>query len=220
MEKDKIAKLTLSLYEKMGAKGMKSLTNKERDEAMLKFIFKFLKKDDKILDLACGYGRITIPLAKIGFNIKGIDLVPSLIKEAKRRAKEEKVNVEFKIGDMRGLPYQDESFNKVLCLWSSFNHLLDEDSQIKALQEIHRVLKNKGACLIDMPDFENKWSKEQVKKFGRIVPYILNGLKVFDYVHDKNTLNMIIKFSGFTDYKIKIINLRKRRRIIIFLNKK
>ncbi len=204
----------------MGAKGMESLTNKERDKTMLNFIFKFLKKEDSILDLACGYGRITIPLAEMGFNIKGIDLVPSLIKEAKRRAKKEKVNIDFKIGDMRSLPYPDESFNKVLCLWSSFNHLLNKRSQIKALQEIHRVLKNKGVCLIDLPDFENKWSKEQIKKFGRIVPYTLNEFKVFDYVHDRGTLNEVIRLSGFSNYKIKPMYFGNRKRIILFINKK
>ena len=85
MINDKTAKLAIEFYKKLGSKGMASLTNTKRDNAILKFILKFIKKEDSILDLACGYGRITFPLAKKGYNIAGIDISENLIKDAKEK---------------------------------------------------------------------------------------------------------------------------------------
>ena len=216
---DKTAKLVKETYKKIDAKKMASLTNKEKDKAIIRFILKFLKKSDDILDLACGYGRITIPLAKKGFKIGGIDLASNLIKKGKSEAKRNNLYIKFKVGDMRKLPYKNESFDKILCLWSSFNHLLTENDQIRVLKEIHRVLKKEGVCLIDLPNFENKWSKEQIKKYGRVVPYMIDNIKVIDYVHDRNTLMKIVKSAGFIDYSIKSSNISHRKRIIVILRK-
>ncbi|MBM3234188.1 class I SAM-dependent methyltransferase [Candidatus Pacearchaeota archaeon] len=216
---DKTARLINKTYKKINAKNMASLTNRKRDNATIKFFLKFLKKTDYILDLACGYGRITIPLVKKGFRIEGIDLVSSLIKEAKRKTKKEGIDIKFRIGDMRRLPYKNESFDKVLCLWSSFNHLLTKKDQVKALKEIYRILRKKGICIIDLPNFENKWSKEQIKKYGRVVPYMIKDVKVIDYVHDKRTLKNIAKLAGFKKHIIKFENIDHRRRIIFILKK-
>lgn len=205
----------IEFYKKLGPEGMASLTNKKRDKAILNYISKFLKKSDKILDLACGYGRITIPLAKRGYKIEGIDISPDLIKKARKEAK----GLRFKIGDMRDLPYKNESFDKILCLWSSFNHLLTKKDQLKAINEIYRILKENGICLIELPNGESKWAKANIKKYGRIAPFMIKGLRIINYIHDKKTLNNLAKRSKFKSYKVKFTNIGGRRRIIFVLEK-
>lgn len=219
MKKDKTAKIAIEFYKKLGSKGMASLTNKERDKSILEFILKYIKKEDSVLDLACGYGRITFALKNRGYNVRGIDISPNLIRDAKEKAKKYRLDIEFKVGDMRNLPYPSEEFNKVICLWSSFNHILNKKDQIKTINEIYRVLKGKGIAIIDLPNGETKWAKQNIKKYGRIVPDMINGLKVYNYLHDRNTLKEICEKSNFKKYKIGFARTGGRKRIVVFLLK-
>ncbi len=238
MINDETANLAIEFYKKLGSDGMASLTNKERDDAILNFILKFIKKEDSILDLACGYGRITFRLKTLGYDVSGIDLSENLIKDAKEKAKELNLEINFEEGDMRNLPYSSEKFDKIICLWSSFNHLLDEEDQIKAINEIYRVLKNKGIAIIDLPNGETKWAKDNIEKrrvvlckynqqsynknnqaSERIVPDIINNLEVKNYLHDRSTLREICEKSNFKKYKVSFANIGSRRRIIVLLLK-
>lgn len=216
---DKTSLLAKKFYQKLGTKKIKTLTNKEKDKAMLNFILKFINKKDSILDLACGYGRLTILLAKKGYSIKGMDISPNLIKDAIEESKKERVKINFKIGDMRNLPYKDETFDKVFCMWSSFNHLLTEKDQLKTLGEIYRILKSKGICVIDIPNGESKWAKEKIKKYGKVIPDEIYGVKLLNYVYNRKILNKLCHKSKFKKYKIKFSNIAHRKRIILLLKK-
>ncbi|MEK6893610.1 MAG: class I SAM-dependent methyltransferase [Nanoarchaeota archaeon] len=218
MIQDKSASLSRRLYAKLGKSGMMSLTNKKRDDASIKFILRFIKKSDKILDLACGYGRVSFPLMQKGFDITGVDLSLNLIKEAKEEAKRKNLRIQFKMGDFREIPYPSENFNKIICLWSSFNHLLKKKDQITALNEMYRILKKKGLAVIDFPNGESKWAKEQIKLHGRVVPDIINNLEVFNYFHDKATLKELGNKTKFRQ-EVKFNNIAGRRRIIWILKK-
>ncbi|MEM2713862.1 MAG: methyltransferase domain-containing protein [Candidatus Pacearchaeota archaeon] len=209
----------ITFYKMLGIKNFLSLTNKKRDKAMMKYILSYITKKDKILDLCCGYGRITIPLAKKGYKVEGIDICPFLIKFAREVAKKKKLRIKFRIGDMRKLPYKDYSFDKIICLWSSFNHLLTEEDQIIALKEIYRCLKKNGKFIMDLPNGESKWAKENIKKYGRIVPDVIKGVKLFNYIHDKKTLNYLAEKLQFKNYVIKFANIGGKKRIVFILTK-
>ena len=103
-------------YEDLSAKGLAALASSRRTEENLKLIKRLAKKSDKILDLACGYGRLTIPLTKVGYDIIGIDLVQNLILEAKFQAKKQGLKIRFDVGSMTKLPYKPYTFNKIFCL--------------------------------------------------------------------------------------------------------
>ena len=76
-------KISNKTYSKLRAEGLKKLIYKKRTNLYIKFLKNFLVKKDKILDLACGYGRITIPLSKQAYDIEGLDLSQCLIQDAK-----------------------------------------------------------------------------------------------------------------------------------------
>jgi len=117
-------------FKKMGAKGLVEKPTAKRG-IDFSLIEELCGREHKILDLACGYGRVAIPLAKAGYDVTGIDITPNLVDEARLNAGTEGVKVRFDIGSMTSLPYPDDSFDRIICLWSSFNYLLTKNSQIK-----------------------------------------------------------------------------------------
>lgn len=67
-----------------------------------------------VLDVATGSGNVAIPAAQAGARVVGLDLTPELFEAARRRATAAGVQVEWVEGDAEALPYEDESFDRVL----------------------------------------------------------------------------------------------------------
>ncbi len=70
----------------------------------------------KLLDIGCGAGQLTIPAAKRGIRVTGLDLAQNLVDHARERAQKEDLDVEIEQGDAEALPYPDASFEVVLSL--------------------------------------------------------------------------------------------------------
>lgn len=71
--------------------------------------------DDKVLDIACGPGIVACEFAKKVFHVTGIDITPAMIEEAKNLQRERKLdNVDWKLGDVTRLPFEDDSFSLVV----------------------------------------------------------------------------------------------------------
>jgi len=70
----------------------------------------------RILDVACGAGQISIPAARAGAKVTGIDIAPNLIEQARARAQAENLDAHFDEGDAEMLPYEDSSFELVISL--------------------------------------------------------------------------------------------------------
>jgi len=125
----------------------------ERTAAETDFLEKALdlSKDEKVLDLACGVGRHSLVLARRGFkHVVGLDFTQAYIKEAIAKAEDEDLAVEFVHGDMKDLPFADESFDAVFNIYTSFGYFADERDNEKVVKEIARVLKPGGRFLQDV----------------------------------------------------------------------
>jgi ubiquinone/menaquinone biosynthesis C-methylase UbiE len=98
-----------------------------------------------VLDVPCGFGRHTVPLARAGYRAAGVDRSETLLAEARRRTGHERWP-KLTRADYRELPFADESFDAALNLFTSLGYLGDEaDTQV--LAEIRRVLRP-GARLV------------------------------------------------------------------------
>jgi D-alanine-D-alanine ligase len=112
-----------------------------------------ISPDDKILDLCCGQGRHTNELARRGFfNVEGLDRSHYLIQKAKQTAKRDNLNVRFKEGDARKLPYPADSFNAVMILGNSFGYFETVQDDVRVLKEVFRALRPWGRLLVDVAD--------------------------------------------------------------------
>jgi SAM-dependent methyltransferase len=99
----------------------------------------------EILDAPTGFGRHSTPLAQDGFRVTGIDRSQVQLDEGRRRAGEGP-SPTFVQADFRELPFEDESFDAVLNLFSSIGYR-GEDGDRQMLAEFLRVLR-RGAALI------------------------------------------------------------------------
>lgn len=85
---------------------------------------KFKSKKIKILDLACGYGRHSNPLAQSGYLVIGVDYSDYFLKLAKREAKKLKLkNVKFIKKDMKKINFKNE-FDLVINMFTSIGELV------------------------------------------------------------------------------------------------
>jgi malonyl-CoA O-methyltransferase len=135
---------TKELY-KLWAKGYEKIENPMFELEKGRFIpLLGVVKGKKILDLGCGTGRNSVPLAKKGALVYGIDFSREMLNEARKKAKKSKVKIEFKRQNItKRLPYSNESFDIVIADLV-FNHIKNLKLLLK---EISRVLKPEGFCL-------------------------------------------------------------------------
>src|SRR5690242_11648099 len=59
----------------------------------------------RVLDVACGAGQISIPMARAGAEVIGLDIARNLVTQARARARDEGVRARFDEGDAEDLPY-------------------------------------------------------------------------------------------------------------------
>lgn len=115
----------------------------------------------RVLELACGTGRVTLPLAEAGvthgFSVVGMELVPEMLRAAERccasAGREIQERVSFVQGDMRTWR-ADSPFDLILTPCSSVCHLLTLEDQLAAWRCAYQNLVPGGRFIVDvtMPD--------------------------------------------------------------------
>jgi ubiquinone/menaquinone biosynthesis C-methylase UbiE len=124
---------------------------------------------ERILDVACGEGALSLKIAEYGCKVYGIDISEDGLERAKRLAEREGITCEFRGGSAEDLPYPDRYFDKVICS-SSLEHFKDD---IKALKEMYRVLKPNGSVVLTTDSFNYPVS-EELKEMHRKIAYVVN----------------------------------------------
>ncbi len=107
------------------------------------YLEKYLPRKGLVLDAGGGPGRYSLELARRGYDVVLLDLTPRFLKMAKRRAKRRGLadKISFVEGSIENLPFDDNTFDAVLCLGGALNHLLKKRKRKKAERELVRVLK-------------------------------------------------------------------------------
>jgi SAM-dependent methyltransferase len=102
----------------------------------------------RILDLACGYGRHSIPLAAVGYQVTGLDLSDAQLRRARVTAQDAAVDVRWLQGDMRALPFASE-FDAVINIFTAFGYLESTEQDIEVLRQVQKALVPGGAFLLE-----------------------------------------------------------------------
>lgn len=146
----------------------------------LQFYKKWLpkNKDAKILELCCGTGRLTLPIAKDGYDICGVDYTSSMLERAKVKASEAGLDINFIEADIRTLNLQ-EKFDLIFIPFNSIHHLYKNEDLFKSLKVVENHLKENGLFLLDCFNPNIQYIVEGEKEQKVIAEYTtVDGRKV------------------------------------------
>lgn len=109
-----------------------------------------LKGGERILDLACGYGRHSLELSSRGFRVTGVDITPAFVEDAKKTAAERGLSVEFILSDIRDVDFENE-FDAVLNLADgAVGYLENDEENGKIFSVVSRALKAGGRHFMEI----------------------------------------------------------------------
>ena len=129
-----------------------------------------------VVEVGCGPGRITGPLAELGLAVRGVDLSPQMVAEARRRHPD----LDFRVGTMTALDLADRSVAGLVA-WYSIIHLPPADLPV-AFAEFARVLVPGGRLQLafqvgDGPvEIDHAYGHEVSATAYRLDPGVITGL--------------------------------------------
>ena len=147
---------------------------------------------NSFLDMACGEGRHSIYLNKLGYSVTGIDLSERSINLAKKHSSD---TLKFSIEDMRDFDL-DEKYDYVFNLFTSFGYFDDLKENEMVIQQVVKHLKKNGTLVLDF--FNSK------KVIAGMKPYEKKELQGITF-HISKTIenNQIVKTIDIEDGEVK-----------------
>ena len=130
-----------------------SFSHEMREElAFLKAVFKQYCKISKakLLEPACGTGRLIIPLARADFNCTGFDLNDHALDYLKRKLNREKLKADIFNADMADFNVRAKYFDAAFCTVDTFRHLLSERQAEQHLLNVSKALKKDGIYVLGL----------------------------------------------------------------------
>jgi ubiquinone/menaquinone biosynthesis C-methylase UbiE len=166
-------------------------------------VTKHIKDGDSVLEIAPGAGYLSIELSKLGkYKITGMDISKDLVEICIRNAMEAGVQIDFQQGNVSNMPFQSNVFNFIICVLAFKNF----KEPLKALEEMHRVLKPDGLVLI--MDLNRKASMRVTRKVAENMG--LKGLKAYiagaiqrSGAYSRNEFESFISQTEFKDNEIR-----------------
>lgn len=190
-------------------------------------IYKFIRKDHRIIDIGCGFGKTVFNLHEEGYaNVCGIDSNKSGIKFANLKSKQLNLKLKFKVANALYLPFRDATFDCVItqAFWTT---IVTDKERLKVIKEINRIIKQNGILYI--ADFEQNYHlpiykkryKDGIKKGYESGTFevINKETREFEYLahhYTKEELYNLAKEGGFSKieyYKSKVFTTKSGNKI-------
>lgn len=103
----------------------------------------------RIAEVACGTGQITLRLARLGYQILGLDLSPEMLRQAGENARSARQQIRFVQQDMRELQLP-RPVDAILCPCASVNHLIHDEDIVRFFAACHANLREQGILVFDI----------------------------------------------------------------------
>jgi ubiquinone/menaquinone biosynthesis C-methylase UbiE len=103
-----------------------------------------LQAGARVLEVAPGPGYLAVEIARLGFQVTGLDISHTFVQIGSENASHAGVSVDFRQGDAAVMPFEADSFDLIVCQ-AAFKNFVYPAS---ALDEMHRVLRGGGTTVI------------------------------------------------------------------------
>jgi len=147
----------LDWYKKGWSLDIKNESWVEDTDNQVRFIIKTLglTGNERILDLACGFGRHALSFAQKGYSVIGVDITEDYINDARTAAQKENLDAEFIHADIRDMHFSNE-FDVVLNLADgAIGYLENDEENLKIFDKISGALKTGGKHFMDICNAEH-----------------------------------------------------------------
>ena len=116
-----------------------------------------LATSSRILDLCCGHGRHSIPLARAGYVVAGLDFSRRDLDIARGAADENGLDIDWIEADMREIPAAyDGQLDAVINMFTAFGYFDEEAENQRVLDSVGRALRPGGRFLIELPNLSSR----------------------------------------------------------------
>lgn len=186
-----------------------------------------VKPGARILDLCCGPGRHSLELARRGFRVTGVDRTTFYLRDARRLARKEKLDVEFVLADMRRFR-RPRAFDAVVNMFTAFGYFKRQADDLRVLKNLFASLRPGGVLLLEligkeriakifnprtwqrMPDgtivLEERWLEDDFGWIENVWTMIRKGRtrahKVAHRLYSGVELRNLLKQAGFARVKV------------------
>ena len=118
-------------------------------------------QEGRVLELGCGTGRITLPVARTGARVVGIDRSPAMLVRGRQRLRRARLtNASLLLGDIRHLPFRKRAgFTLVMAPYGILQSLTREKDLQATIGSVHALLPRKGLFVIDLVPDLPRWAE-------------------------------------------------------------
>ena len=145
-----------------------------------------LQPGERLLDLACGHGRISLALARAGVRVTGVDLSPRSLELARDSAAREGLEVDFVRSDMREIEFDGE-FDAAINVFTSFGYFEDEAEDQRVLDAVGRALRPGGRFLIDVINLLGFGRRYQPRRWEETASGVVLTDGEYDFLRGRNS---------------------------------
>ena len=136
------------LYAKVLPKTFDDVASREQVRIVKRLLG--VRKGQRVLDVPCGMGRLTIPLARMGLAMTGVDLTAAYLARGRRQARREGLDVRWVHSDMREIDFDGE-FDAAFNWFGSFGYFSDAGN-LEFCRRVFRALRPGGRFLVEGPN--------------------------------------------------------------------
>lgn len=127
----------------------KDILNKSRNKKEISIIRKYIKRGGRVLDIPCGYGRLSNILAGLGYRVTGVDINKYFINIAKKEAEKKKLKPNYFVKDINSFKTKIK-YDAVLNIYTSLGYYGSDAENEKTIELLCSWVKSGGKLIIEL----------------------------------------------------------------------
>lgn len=139
-----------------------------------------LKKGSTLLDCPCGPGRVSIPMARQGIRVTGVDITKSYLEKLETQIKKHNLPITCIHSDMRRINFKNR-FDAAANLWTSFGYFKKESDNLLVLKKIYQSLKPGGKFVLQLINRDWLLKNFEIRGWDEVADMKLLEEREFDY---------------------------------------